>query len=356
MLHHIVFAKVGVPDYTCGGAAERFFAEGEERLALSLPRGYGYANKATDRWGLLYMLMNHKPQRLNGFIRYTVRYVTGERLTPVKPIWLDVRNCTGPDPVFDVPGGGRTFSTFTKSAELHDAAERPDRLWRRPSPRRRHPGRAAERDLRREALRVTPDLGRPEAEAASARARPDEDVLVPLGHRDPGRQGRPAPDQRGLRQLGAAHAGDGDHAPVPRARIRQWLRRDAGARRRPRPPLGAACLLDAAAPHAAGEGLTSDVDLRGRLQVRRRTGRARARHHVHVALHGLVPARRHRRRRPSRFLSARGRRAASSRTASPRQAPTGSSARCTRRRWCSRSRFDSAGSASAKRMPIAQDP
>ena len=45
MLHHIVFAKLGVPDYTCGGAAERFFAEGEERLALSLPRGFGYANR-----------------------------------------------------------------------------------------------------------------------------------------------------------------------------------------------------------------------------------------------------------------------------------------------------------------------
>jgi len=118
MLHHIVFAKIGVPDYTCGGFTERFFAEGEERLALSLPRGYGYPNKATDRWGLLYMLMNHKPQRLNGFIRYTVRYVTGEALTPVKPIWLDVRNCTGPDPVFDVPGGGKRFSTFTKTADF----------------------------------------------------------------------------------------------------------------------------------------------------------------------------------------------------------------------------------------------
>ncbi|MDQ3066715.1 MAG: hypothetical protein M3R12_06125 [Actinomycetota bacterium] len=118
MLHHIVFAKVGVPDYTCGGFTERFFAEGEERLALSLPRGYGYANKATDRWGLLYMLMNHKPQRLNGYIRYTVRYVTGEALTPVKPVWLDVRNCSGPDPVFDVPGGGKKFSTFTKTADF----------------------------------------------------------------------------------------------------------------------------------------------------------------------------------------------------------------------------------------------
>jgi len=118
MLHHIVFAKIGVPDYTCGGFTERFFAEGEERLALSLPRGYGYANRATDRWGLLYMLMNHKPQRLNGFIRYTVRYVTGEALTPVKPVWLDVRNCTGADPVFDVPGGGKRFSTFTKTADF----------------------------------------------------------------------------------------------------------------------------------------------------------------------------------------------------------------------------------------------
>jgi plastocyanin len=118
MLHHIVVAKLGVPDFTCGGAAERFFAEGEERLALTLPAGYGYPNKARDRWGLLYMLMNHQPQRLNGYIRYRVRYVTGEALTPVRPVWLDVRNCTGPDPVFDVPGGGKRFSTFTKTADF----------------------------------------------------------------------------------------------------------------------------------------------------------------------------------------------------------------------------------------------
>ena len=38
MLHHIVFAKVGTPDYTCGGFTQRFFAEGEERMALSLPQ------------------------------------------------------------------------------------------------------------------------------------------------------------------------------------------------------------------------------------------------------------------------------------------------------------------------------
>jgi hypothetical protein len=118
MLHHIVFAKIGALDTTCGTAAERFFAEGEERLAMRLPAGHGYPNRASDRWGLLYMLMNHKPQRLDGYIRYTVRYVTGEQLTPVKPLWLDIRNCSGPDPVFDVPGGGKSFSTLTKTADF----------------------------------------------------------------------------------------------------------------------------------------------------------------------------------------------------------------------------------------------
>ena len=77
MLHHIVFGKVGTPDATCGGGAERFYAEGEERLAFDLPGGYGYPNKGTDRWYLLYMLMNHKPKALDGYVRYTVEYATG---------------------------------------------------------------------------------------------------------------------------------------------------------------------------------------------------------------------------------------------------------------------------------------
>jgi hypothetical protein len=75
MLHHVVFAKVGVPDYTCSTIgdysgevsqlrAERFYAEGEEHFALALPQGYGYPNRATDTWGLLYMLMNHHPHSM----------------------------------------------------------------------------------------------------------------------------------------------------------------------------------------------------------------------------------------------------------------------------------------------------
>jgi hypothetical protein len=118
MLHHVVFAKLGASDLTCGGGAERFYAAGEERLGFSLPDGFGYPNRAADRWGLLYMLMNHRQQTLAGYIRYTVRYVTGEALVPVKPVWLDVRNCTGLDPVFDVPGTGKRFSTFTETSDF----------------------------------------------------------------------------------------------------------------------------------------------------------------------------------------------------------------------------------------------
>ncbi len=49
MLHHVVFAKVRARDYTCPGSiAERFYAEGEERMVLALPPGYGYANAGGD--------------------------------------------------------------------------------------------------------------------------------------------------------------------------------------------------------------------------------------------------------------------------------------------------------------------
>lgn len=119
MLHHIVFAKIGTRDYTCGNLpAERFYAEGEEHAAMNLPAGYGYPNRAAERWGPLYMLMNHHALGDTVQIRYTVRYVTGEQLTAVKPIWLDVLNCNSTSQ-FDVPGSGGKGSAFSSSARLH---------------------------------------------------------------------------------------------------------------------------------------------------------------------------------------------------------------------------------------------
>jgi hypothetical protein len=128
MLHHVVFAKVGTPDYTCSSMedysgntsrlqAERFYAEGEENFSLALPQGYGYPNRGTDLWGLLYMLMNHHPHSMVVQIRYTVRYVTDQPLTAVKPIWLDIKNCRA-DPVFNVPGTGRRGSVVTRTADF----------------------------------------------------------------------------------------------------------------------------------------------------------------------------------------------------------------------------------------------
>ena len=266
MLHHIVFAKVGVPDYTCGGAAERFFAEGEERLALSLPRGYGYAEQGDRPLGPA--LHADEPQA-----------AAAERLHPLHGALRDRRDADAGEadlarhPELHRPGSRLRrprrrpdVLDLHEVGRLHDAAERPARLGRRPPPRRRHPGRAAQRDLRDEAVRVAPDLGRPEAETAPARARPDEDVLVPLGDGDPGREGRPAPARRRLRQLGAAHAGDGDHAPLPRAGSGRRLRRDAGARRRSRPAVRPARLLDAVAAGAERQGLAATSTVVGDFQ------------------------------------------------------------------------------------------
>ena len=118
MLHHVVFAKLLSPDSTCGALngipAERFYAEGEERYSMSLPDGYGYPNAGASVWGLVYMLMNHQSRPRTVYIRYTVRYVTGGTLTPVTPIWMDVRNCRG-DPVWDVPGTGGPGSAYAQS-------------------------------------------------------------------------------------------------------------------------------------------------------------------------------------------------------------------------------------------------
>src|SRR2546430_9002115 len=63
------------------------------------------------------MLMNHHPHTMVVQIRSPFRYVTGEPLTAVKPVWLDIENCRA-DPVFNVPGIGRPGSTFFRRADF----------------------------------------------------------------------------------------------------------------------------------------------------------------------------------------------------------------------------------------------
>ncbi len=128
MLHHVVIVNASRPDVTCSNytnidgqhypfAPERFYAEGEERYAMALPGGYGYPNKGSDFWGMVYMLMNHHATPQTVAVQYTIHYVTDQQLTPVRPYWLDVKNCKG-DPVFDVPGTGGPGSTYSQSADF----------------------------------------------------------------------------------------------------------------------------------------------------------------------------------------------------------------------------------------------
>lgn len=130
MLHHIVFSNLGPTfgskrDHTCNAitgldsetefpnVAERFYAAGEERAKLRLPKGYGYPVKGNDKWALTYMLMNHRNRTDTAYVQYKVTYEKAEQ-KPVVPYWLDVRNCLA-DPVFDVPGGRKRGSTFRRS-------------------------------------------------------------------------------------------------------------------------------------------------------------------------------------------------------------------------------------------------
>lgn len=128
MLHHVVFGKLGARDYTCStytgydgrarpAFAERFYGLGEERMDIQFPPGYGYPNRASDLWGMVYMLMNHRNARDKVYVQYTVRYVVDEPMLSVKPVWLDVRNCSS-DPIFSVPGTGPQFSTYAQDAEF----------------------------------------------------------------------------------------------------------------------------------------------------------------------------------------------------------------------------------------------
>jgi plastocyanin len=134
MLHHIVFGNIGPAfgdkqDATCDsilnldnvtsipGHVERFYAAGEERATLALPPGYGYPVRGDDRWSLTWMVMNHRATTDRAFIRYRITYDTdAAALTPVKPVWLDVRNCRS-DPVYDVPGGGAPGSTDVQTTD-----------------------------------------------------------------------------------------------------------------------------------------------------------------------------------------------------------------------------------------------
>jgi hypothetical protein len=104
MLHHAVFTSLGVPDQSCPGMPQRFFASGNERTPFVLPRGYGYRVQPGDRWGILTHLMNMRPQNQAEYVTVTFYYIEAPaHLKPVTPLWLDVDNCS--DSEYSIPAG-----------------------------------------------------------------------------------------------------------------------------------------------------------------------------------------------------------------------------------------------------------
>lgn len=109
MLHHAVNVNFSRPDPTCFpnlfgkqisqlgavmGGNERFFAAGNERTANDLyasPGNYGYFVRSGDRWGLIYDLMNFKPQPIQVEFKYTFSWVRSA--TRADPVWLDIDQC-----------------------------------------------------------------------------------------------------------------------------------------------------------------------------------------------------------------------------------------------------------------------
>ncbi len=129
MLHHIVFARLGVQHPGCESitsfdsktklpaAGEPFYAAGEERQVMALPEGYGYRVTKDDSWYMVWMLMNHRGKKDNAQIRYTITWEDSAELKPVRPLWMDAVNCQA-DPVYDVPGGGKAGSIHERTYDL----------------------------------------------------------------------------------------------------------------------------------------------------------------------------------------------------------------------------------------------
>src|SRR5437764_2131115 len=68
MLHHILFLNFG-DGSSPAGVWDAFYGDGEERAKMDLPAGYGYPVAAGDRWGMVWMLMNHRQRTDSVLIR-----------------------------------------------------------------------------------------------------------------------------------------------------------------------------------------------------------------------------------------------------------------------------------------------
>jgi len=96
---------------------ELFFASGEEKTTMILPKGYGYKYKASDKWLINYMLHNLLPSTDKVWITYNMDFIPAtapgaKDIKPARPVWMDVEKGQI-YPVFDVLKGSGKNGRYT---------------------------------------------------------------------------------------------------------------------------------------------------------------------------------------------------------------------------------------------------
>ena len=75
--------------------AELFFAAGEEKTTMQLPKGYGYPLRADRRLFLNHMIHNLTPVPTQVYMVYQIDFApkgspAARGIRPVRPVWMDV--------------------------------------------------------------------------------------------------------------------------------------------------------------------------------------------------------------------------------------------------------------------------
>ena len=123
-LHHGVWLNTSRRSATSPLPVEPFFAAGEEKTILRLPRGYGYPIKRSDGMLLNHMIHNLTPVPTKVWMVYEVDFVPkGSRaargMRNVRPIWMDVQNGSL-YPVFNVKKGSGGNGRYTYPDEARN--------------------------------------------------------------------------------------------------------------------------------------------------------------------------------------------------------------------------------------------
>jgi hypothetical protein len=133
-LHHGVWLNLSRSDSTLPGLPERFFAAGEEKTIFTMPKGYGYAYRASDRWLLNHMIHNLITRPAQVYMTYEIDFIpasspAARNMKPVRPVWMDVEN-GHTYPVFDVQKDSGRGGRYTYPDQARDPYPgRPENEW-----------------------------------------------------------------------------------------------------------------------------------------------------------------------------------------------------------------------------------